>query len=259
MKFKRELELARELSLQAGCLALEYFHRGVVSEDKPDDSPVTIADREAERFVVAGLDRTFPEDGLLGEEGAERTAANGRRWIIDPVDGTRDFVRGNRLWSSFLALEVDGVVQLGVCTFPALDEQYFALRGAGAFRVYRGEERQIQVSKIDRLERAVACVNGMNGPMRRWGDAQVLDFLSRFWAVRSMGGALDAMLVCSGSAEFWIENSAKPWDLAPLQVIAQEAGARFFDHQGLDTIYGGSALICAPPFEPAAREFLGIA
>ncbi len=258
MPFETELQTARGLARRAGELALRMRRAGVSSEDKPDDSPVTDADREAERLFTSGLLAAFPHDGLLGEEGADKSGAQGRRWIIDPIDGTRDFLRGNRLWANFIALEVDGVVQLGVCNFPALDEQYFALRGAGAWRACGGETRRLHRSNIKDPERAVFCMSDFRRGLRQPYGERLPEFLKRFWAVRSMGGAQDAMLVCSGCAELWIEPDAKPWDLAPIQVIAQEAGLRYFDSTGKDTIYGGGGVVCVPALEPLMREFLGL-
>lgn len=244
----------------AGALALEYRRQGVSAEDKADDSPVTPADRAAERLIVQGLLEAYPEDGVLGEEGANKPSDNGRKWIIDPIDGTRDFLRGNRFWANLLGFEVDGVVQLGIAAFPAMDEVYFAVRGRGAWRERgHGAPERIQCSSIEDLSRAVACYNGLNQIRRKPHPHQVVPLLERCWAVRSMGGAMDAMLVCSGSAELWIEPTSKPWDLAPLQIIAQESGARYFDYTGADTIYGGNAIICAPGLERVARDFLGLA
>jgi fructose-1,6-bisphosphatase/inositol monophosphatase family enzyme len=258
MAFEKELNLARELGRRAGQLALEYLETGVAAEDKPDDSPVTVADRECEKLIVAEISRAFPADGLLGEEGASRDGVSGRRWIVDPIDGTRDYVRGNRLWCNLIALEANGVVELGVCTFPALGESYWAVRGGGAWRSLNGQVSRIHCSNIDNAARAVLYVNGLQNTLKTPHSGKILAFFDRFWTVRSLGGALDAMSTCAGQADFWLEFSAKPWDLAVIQVIAHEAGLRFFDYTGDDTIYGGNAVLCVPALEPLAREFLEI-
>jgi fructose-1,6-bisphosphatase/inositol monophosphatase family enzyme len=258
MPFETELAVARALAKDAGNLALRLRREGVASEDKPDASPVTEADRQAEQLLLEGLLRAFPGDGVLGEEGADVAPASGRRWIIDPIDGTRDFLRGNRLWANFIALEVDGAVELGVCNFPALDEQYYALRGGGAWRETGGVASRIHASGITDASRAVLCMSDFKRALRQPYGVRLPAFLERFWAVRSMGGAQDAMLVCSGCAELWIEPDAKPWDLAPIRIIAREAGLSYFDVSGQDTIYGGSGVVCVPALEPLAREFLGL-
>jgi fructose-1,6-bisphosphatase/inositol monophosphatase family enzyme len=105
----------------------------------------------------------------------------------------------------------------------------------------------------------VVCYNGMNNVLRKPHAEKVIPLLDRCWAVRNLGGAQDAMLVCQGSAELWVEPTSKPWDLAPLQILAQESGARYFDYTGADTIHGGNAIICVPGLEAVAREFLGLA
>jgi len=258
MAFERELARVRELAWEAGALALRYQSEGFTMEDKPDDSPVTIADKESERLLAAGFTESFPGDGLLGEEGTDRAGTSGRRWIIDPIDGTRDFVRGNRLWCNLLALEVDGVVEVGVVTFPALQNQYWAVRGEGAWRWGGGAVTSLKCSSIETPDRAVVCFNQLNRTLQRPLAEKALPFLSRFWAVRALGGALDAMLVAAGSAEVWIEPYCQAWDLAPISLIAKEAGCRYFDYTGADSIYNRNAVICTPNLEPCVREYLGL-
>lgn len=258
MAFDRELHVARDTAWRAGQLALHYLREGFSTEEKADESPVTIADKECEKLFVSALQEAFPNDGLMGEEGASRAGAAGRRWIIDPIDGTRDFVRKNRLWANLIALEVDGVVQVGVCTFPALDEVYWAVRGQGAYRSVGSRAERLQRSNITDIRKSVVCANRMQfGKHEPYAD-RLLDFLANFWAVRSLGGAMDAMMVCAGHAEFWLEPSCQPWDLAVLQVIAHESGLRFFDYTGKDHIYGPNAVICVPALEAEARRFLEI-
>ncbi|HEY3441634.1 MAG TPA: inositol monophosphatase family protein [Paludibaculum sp.] len=259
MAFERELARVRELAWEAGALALRYQSEGFTTEDKPDDSPVTIADTESERLLVAAFTESFPGDGLLGEEGTDRPGTSGRRWIIDPIDGTRDFVRGNRLWCNLLALEVDGVVEVGVVTFPALQTQYWAVRGEGAWRWGSGAVNHLKCSTIETPDRAVVCFNQLNKSLHRPLAEKTLPFLSRFWAVRALGGALDAMLVATGSAEVWIEPYCQAWDLAPISLIAKEAGCRYFDYTGADSIYNQNAVICTPNLESCVRDYLGLA
>ena len=259
MAFENELARARELAWAAGALALRYQSQGFTTEDKPDDSPVTIADKESERLLVTALSESFPNDGLLGEEGTDRKGASGRRWIIDPIDGTRDFVRGNHLWCNLLALEANGEVEVGVATFPALQTQYWAVRGEGAWRSANGAVTRMNCSTIETPARAVVCFNQLNKALHRPLAEKTLPFLSQFWAHRSLGGALDAMLVAAGSAEVWIEPHCQAWDLAPLSLIAKEAGCLYYDYAGVDTIYNHNAIICTPNLEPAVRAYLGLA
>src|SRR5208283_2154195 len=133
MNYERELEFARRIAAAAGENAKRIRAGGVSAETKPDASPVTIADKENERLIREAIEREFPADGILGEEGSSKAGSSGRRWIIDPIDGTRDFVRGNRFWCVLLAIEEEDESLAGVAHFPMLDETYWAVRGGGAY------------------------------------------------------------------------------------------------------------------------------
>jgi histidinol-phosphatase len=249
---QKELDTGRSIARRAGEIALRYFRTGLAFEAKTDDSPVTRADRECEQFIARELEQAFPGDGLLGEEGASKESANGRRWIIDPIDGTRDFVRGAPTWSNLIGLEQDGEVVAGFACMPALSDLYCAARGVGAFV----NDATIRVSAIADSTQAVVCLDSFNNVTAHPFAAGLLDWLRPFWAVRSMGGCLDALMVARGQAEIWIETSGKPWDFAPLKIIAEEAGARFFDFSGKPTIYGGNGVICNPHLEAMVRRFV---
>jgi histidinol-phosphatase len=250
--FEKELETGRAIARKAGETALRYFRTGLAFDAKPDLSPVTAADRECERLIARELEQAFPDDGLLGEEGAQKNSRSGRRWIIDPIDGTRDFVRGSHAWAVLIGLEADGEVVAGFACLPALGELFSASRDGGA---YANDER-IQASAAANVAESVLCLNGFNNLTGQVFAGQLIEFMRPFWSVRSMGGCVDAMMVARGQADLWIEISGKPWDFAPLKIIAEEAGARFFDFEGKDTIYGGNCVICAPGLEEAARLFV---
>ena len=132
-QWDREIDTVEKTAREAGKVALRYWDKGITAETKPDNSPVTLADKECERTISRLIEEAFPEDGLLGEEGSAKTSRNGRRWIIDPIDGTRDFLRGNRVWAVLIGLEADGEVVAGASFFPAMDEMFTAAKGAGAF------------------------------------------------------------------------------------------------------------------------------
>jgi histidinol phosphatase-like enzyme (inositol monophosphatase family) len=252
MAFERELEVARLAARRAGELALRYLQQGVTAECKADESPVTIADREAEKLIASMLSEAFPEDGLLGEEGAGRPAASGRQWIIDPIDGTRDFARGSTLWSVLIGLEAAGEVVVGVANIPMWNQEYYATRGGGAFC----NGRRLQVSEIRDPSQSVLFFNGLREAHRREFAPRLIDFMGKFWAVRSMSGAPDAMLVAGGHGEVWVEPAAKAWDLAPIQVIVEEAGGKFFNFEGGRSIHAGNCVVCTPGLEEEVRQFL---
>ena len=251
--YEKEMSFGREIAKKAGDLALHHRQGGIGFDAKSDESPVTIADRECETLIVAGLQKAFPEDGLLGEEGALKNSTNRRKWIIDPIDGTRDFIRGTRAWSVLIGLEEEDQVVAGFAYFPATGEMFSASKGGGAF----WDDQRMSISNISKPSDALLCVNGLSF-MRRYPFAdQLLEWMESFWTVRSMGGCLDAMLVSTGRADVWLEAQAKPWDLAPLKIIAEEAGAVCFDFAGQDTIYGGNYAICVPALEAEVRRFVG--
>jgi histidinol-phosphatase len=251
--FSRELGLGREIARQAGDGVLRYWRQGLAFESKSDDSPVTIADRESERLITRLIAEHFPGDGMLGEEGTNEASRTGRRWIIDPLDGTRDFVRGNSAWAVLLGFEAGGEMAAGFAYLPAMGDMFCAVRGGGAFC----NDSAIHVSSISSVSQAVLCINELHGITSYPFAGRLLDWMQQFWAVRSMGGCLDAVMVARGQADLWIEPSAAPWDLAPLKVIVEEAGGCFFNMDGGSSIYGGSCVITTPGLEAEARRFVG--
>lgn len=256
MAFEEELNVARAAAREAGGVALEYQRRGVSPETKADASPVTIADKESEQLISTMLHEAFPDDGQLGEEGASRESKSGRRWIIDPIDGTRDFVRGNPLWGVLIGLEDKGEVVTGVAHFPGMNLTYWASKGGGSHR--NGE--RIHASNKSLPEESVLLMNGMSlmkgTELGERMMPKLVSWMQEFWAVRSLGGSLDAGMVASGQAEVWIEPKVAPWDLAAHKIILEEAGARFFALNGESTIYGGNAIGCTAGIEKAVRNFL---
>lgn len=252
MAWEKELEVARAAASRAGEIGLRYQARGVAAEIKSDESPVTEADRECERLIGQMLNGAFPDDGLLGEEGALEESRSGRLWIIDPIDGTRDFIRGIDTWGVLIGLEVDGEVVAGVCNLPAQCEIYLASRGSGA---YRNDDR-LRVSGIQSPDQALLCLNGFNDISEQPFADRLLEFMDEFWAIRSMGGCQDAMMVAGGRADAWIEPSAQAWDVAPIKIIVEEAGGRFFNFDGGSSIYGGNCVVCVPALEQELRRFI---
>jgi histidinol-phosphatase len=231
------LETAVEAARAAGEIALKYYRTGFDVTLKPDHTPVTQADREAERVIVEVLARAFPDHGFLGEEFGER-GDRARRWIIDPIDGTRNFVRRIPLWATLIALEEHGEVLVGVIHNPVTGELYTARRGAGA----RLNGAPIRVSTVGELHRAQLIHAGLD-IMRRggyWeGFVRLIDATER---QRGFGDYAGYGLVAEGKAELYLEMDLKPWDLAPCKLLIEEAGGRFTDFAGRPTIYSGSAL-----------------
>jgi histidinol phosphatase-like enzyme (inositol monophosphatase family) len=254
MGYDRELEFARRMAVRAGENAKRIREGGVSAETKADASPVTIADRENERLVGEAIEREFPDDGILGEEGASKTGSGTRRWIIDPIDGTRDFVRGNRFWCVLIALEDSDEPAVGVAHFPMLDETYWAVRGGGS---YLNSER-LRVSDIESLDACSFSPNGLHLKEVRPYLPKLTELMQISWTVRSYGGALDACLLAAGKVDVWFEPKVEVWDLAPLKLIIEEAGGHFFALDGSRRIDRGTAIACAPGVSAPVREAFGI-
>lgn len=246
MAFDVEVEFLKRMAAQAGELALEHQRRGVSAEEKDDDSPVTAADKACEKLLVEAISREFPNDGILGEEGANKDSKSGRRWIVDPIDGTRDYVRGIPLWAVLIGLERDGEVVAGVAHSPAQNMLCWASKGGGTFA--NGE--RARVSTVSDPAQAVLCFNGFHKKNVAGMGQPLLDWVGRFWAVRGLGGAMDAILVATGKADVWVEPNAKPWDFAALKILVEEAGGRFASFEGENCIYHGNGYACTPALVP---------
>ena len=233
----RALEAAVEAARAAGTIALKYFRGGFEVALKADDTPVTQADREAEQAIVEILRRAFPDYGVLGEEFGG-SGSKDMRWIIDPIDGTKNFVRGIPIWATLIALEERGEVTVGVIHNPVSGDLYTAVRGDGAF--LNGE--RIRVSDVGRLDRAALLHAGLR-TLRKAGCwepfVRLVDATER---QRGFGDYVGYGLVAEGKAEVYVEVDLKPWDLAPCRLLVEEAGGRFTDLDGRPTIYTGSAV-----------------
>ena len=258
MPHHRELEFALRMARAAGENARRIRARGISAEAKADASPVTIADRDNERLIREAIELEFPEDGILGEEGSCKPGSSGRRWIVDPIDGTRDFVRGNRFWCVLLAVEEGGESVAGVAHFPMLEETYWALRGEGAFTGPDDAPERLRASYVTHIQESVFCPDGLHLAAAGPHLPRLTDLMQRCWAVRAYGGALDACLVAAGKAEIWFEPKVEPWDLAPLKLILEESGARFFAMDGSRSIERRTAVGCAPGIEAEVRRALGV-
>lgn len=213
----------------------------LVVETKPDMTPVTEADRAVERAVRERLARDRPDDAILGEElgMSEVGAGSRRRWIVDPIDGTKGYVRGLPVWATLLALEVDGVVHVGVVSAPALRHRWWAVRGGGAF--VDGEP--IRVSRVHALEDAHLSYDGIADFDACGLSDRFLALARRCWRTRAFGDFWSHVLVAEGAVDVSVEpEGLSPWDVAPLVVIVEEAGGRLTDLQGVTRIDGGAAV-----------------
>jgi histidinol-phosphatase len=234
-----DLALALELADSADVLTMSRFRANDLQVSrKPDTTHVTEADHAAEELIRAGLQRARPADAVLGEEFGTRGGGH-RRWIIDPIDGTANYVRGVPIWATLIALEEDGELRMGVVSAPALHTRWYAARGEGAF----AGERPISVSKVEDLADAQLCYSDIASWTHFRTSAQpMIDLLHHVWRARGVGDFLQHMLVAEGGADAAVEPVVNLWDLAPLLVIVEEAGGRFTNLEGERTADGGSAV-----------------
>jgi len=227
-----DLDFALALADEADALSLPRFRAvDLRVETKPDLTPVTDADRAVERALRERIARDRPGDTVLGEE--EGDEGGDVRWILDPIDGTKNFSRGIPVWASLIALERDGVVVCGVASAPALGHRWWAARGEGAYR----DGERIAVSQIARLDEAT--VSFSRSGLR---DPRTIQLALAAWHAQPFSDFWAHLLVAEGGVDVAAEHVMNTWDNAVLQVIVEEAGGRFTDLAGNSRIDGGSAV-----------------
>lgn len=232
------LEAVAEVARLAGATALPFFRTALVAESKSDGSPVTIADRSAERVAREWIARRFPTDGILGEEfGAERPNAT-RQWIIDPIDGTKSFIRGVPLWGSLVAVTEGDHVIAGAACLPAVGEVIVAADGEGAWwndvRCHVSDVRTLAAATITTTDERF-LEHSARGD--RWRELAPQVAVARSW-----GDCFGYVMVATGRAEAMVDPVLSAWDAAPFLPIVAEAGGVFTDWSGQATVRGGSAI-----------------
>lgn len=213
----------------AGELTLRWFRADDLSvEHKADGTPVTAADREAERFLREQLAARFPDDAVIGEEEPAAAGSSGRTWIIDPIDGTKAFTHGVPLYSNLLALYDDEGCALGVINLPALGRTVYAARGLGCFE----DGRPVHVNGVTTLDGACVCTSGL-GP---WSAAQLAAVRRTGALFRTWGDGFGFALVATGRVEAMVDPKVALWDLGPLPVVIREAGGRYSELDGTEDV-----------------------
>lgn len=246
-----EVTAAIAAARAAGEVAMRYYGGGFEVTIKRDQTPVTQADREGEQAIKRVLGRAFPNDGFLGEEFGEEGPKD-RRWIIDPIDGTKNFIRRIPIWAVLIGLEEAGEVTAGVVFNPASNELLWARKGDGA---WSGAER-LRVSGCATMKDAFLLHSDLH-LMRAAGYwDRFLRMLDSCGRTRGFGDYYGYGLVASGKAEIYLETDLKPWDVAPVKILVEEAGGRLTDFSGTPTIYSGSVLATNGHLHDAALRAL---
>jgi histidinol-phosphatase len=252
-----DLALALELTGLADEITLARFRADdLVVETKPDLTPVTEADRGVEELLRERLAAVRPGDAIVGEEFGS-SGDGPRRWIIDPIDGTMNYVRGIPVWATLLALEVAGRVEVGVVSAPALHHRWWASRGEGAFMDDGRGTRRLRVSGVRRLADVQLCLAGIEDwdGIGRLDDA--LELVRGCWRSRGFGDLWSYMLVAEGAVDIGLDAEANLWDLAAPMVIVEEAGGKFTDLGGTPRADGGDAIATNGLVHEAALAIIG--
>lgn len=260
--YSADLALALKIADAADAISRERFlSLDLIVSTKPDRTPVTDADQAVERAIRAILEDERPSDSILGEEYGGVAGDASRQWIIDPIDGTANYLRGVPVWATLIALAVDGVPVVGVVSSPALGRRWWAALGSGAFTTDTSAAvaapRRLAVSKVSDLADASLSYNSLKG----WDEAGHLDdllALSRaVWRTRAYGEMWSYMMVAEGLVDVAGEFDLQPYDMAALIPVIQEAGGRFSDVTGKPGPWSGNALATNGFLHEAALETLG--
>lgn len=248
------LEAAFEVARLAGDVALSHYRKRLDVETKSDGSPVTVADRAAEREARDWLEKRFPRDGVLGEEYGVTRPEAARRWILDPIDGTKSFVRRVPLWGTLVAVAEGDDVLAGVAYFPAASEIAGAAVGEGCW--WNGE--RARVSTVSELALATVLTtdersHDPGGWGERWRELTRPAAVSRTW-----GDCFGYLMVATGRAEVMVDAKMSAWDAAALKPIVEEAGGVFTDRAGKATAFGGSGIATNALLAARVRELLGV-
>jgi histidinol-phosphatase len=235
-----ELALALELADEADAMTMARFRAlDLVVETKPDLTPVSEVDLAVEAALRRRLGEDRPGDAVLGEEGGhDPGAGGGRQWIVDPVDGTKNYVRGVPVWATLIAVKHDGETVVGVVSAPALGRRWWAARRGGAF----ADGSPIRVSGVASLDDAMLSYASLSGWEARGLGPAFLDLARRCWRTRALGDFWSHVLVAEGAVDIAAEPEVSVWDVAAVQVIVEEAGGRFTDLAGGARPDGGSAV-----------------
>jgi histidinol-phosphatase len=237
-----DLQLAIELADAADAITMQHYQSSSLAvRTKSDKTPVSEADEAVERMIRERIAAERPGDGVVGEEFGT-SGATTRRWILDPIDGTKNYIRGIPVWATLIGVEENGRIIAGVISAPAMGRRWWAARGEGAFVSALGDTRAIRASAVDTLEDAHLTYDSVTDFDQHGGAVRFLSLMRRCTRSRGFGDFWAHMLVAEGAVEIALEPAVAIWDMAPVQIIVEEAGGRFTDMRGESRIDGGSAL-----------------
>ena len=246
------LQAVSEVAQLVSRVTMRWYRADMHVESKLDGSPVTIADREGELTARKWIEQHFPTDGIIGEEFGDTRPDAARRWIIDPIDGTKAFIRGVPLWGSLVAVCEGETVLAGAACYPAVDELVAAAPGEGCW--WNGA--RASVSNVDRLDRATLLTTDSRFPGREHRASAWRELASQAGVSRTWGDCYGYLLVATGRAEIMVDDIVNPWDAAALQPIIEEAGGVFSSWRGVPTAFGGDLIATNAKLANAVRSIL---
>ncbi len=242
--YSSDLELALRLADAADAITRARFGALDLKVDaKPDLTPVSDADLAVERAIRQVLSEARPDDAVLGEEFGGAAEFSGRQWVLDPIDGTKNFVRGVPIWATLIALLEDGEPVVGVVSAPALVRRWWAAAGSGAWSSFeKGAAEQISVSAVGELGSASLAFSSLSGWRERGLREHFLALTDDVWRVRGYGDFFSYCLLAEGAVDIATEPEVSLWDLAALDILVREAGGRFSSLDGKPGPHGGDAI-----------------
>lgn len=253
-----DLDLALRMADSADTLTTARFQAvDLEVTAKPDLTPVSDADLACESALREQLARRRPDDVVLGEEFGGNAVVSGRQWVIDPIDGTKNFVRGVPVWATLIALLEDGVPIVGVVSAPALRRRWWAARGHGSFAAFDGDVRRLRVSGVADLPSASLAFSSLSGWAERGIREQFIALTDEVWRVRGYGDFYNYCLVAEGAVDITAEPEVSLWDLAAVDILVREAGGRFSSLEGTPGPGGGSAVATNGALHDAVLAALG--
>jgi histidinol-phosphatase len=241
MPFSEELALVHQLANIADKISMERFLAlDLAVETKPDLSPVSDADKSVELALRAAIAEAYPGDSVIGEEFANTQGSSTRSWVIDPIDGTANFVRGVPVWCTLISLMENGVSVVGMVSAPALNRRWYASQGSGAYTQFgESSPRKIAVSKVSKIEDASLSYSSFHS----WKDGgKFSELAKRFWRTRAYGDFWSHMLVAEGALDVAAEPELQLFDMAALEIVVIEAGGRFTGVNGVQGSHEGNAV-----------------
>jgi histidinol-phosphatase len=246
------LQAVRECAELAGSVAITHYRKNVTVEWKSDGSPVTVADRGAEVAMRDWIHARFPTDGVLGEEFGERAGTSGRHWVLDPIDGTKAFVRGVPLWGSLVAVVEGERVLAGAACFPAAGEAIAAAAGCGTWH----NDSRARVSEVAAIAAATVLITDSRAFPTESGRRGWEELANAAAVTRTWGDAFGYLMVATGRAEVMIDAIVNPWDIACFLPIVEEAGGAFTALDGTATAFGGNSIATNAALAAESRRIL---